>query len=112
MFSRIIDTVLIYWIRIRRKPHRTVSKKKVAKKIISEISITKLSPRCASYRRDDLRGVQYTAETISAVCKIPLCAAHRGDNFEMENLGEIETKFENTLACLSGAQIGSNHEKI
>ena len=26
-------------------------------------------------------------------------------------LGEIETEFENTLACLSGAQMGSNHEK-
>ena len=26
-------------------------------------------------------------------------------------LGEIETKFENILACLSEAQMGSNHEK-
>ena len=26
-------------------------------------------------------------------------------------LGEIKTEFENTLACLSGAQMGSNHEK-
>ena len=32
-------------------------------------------------------------------------------NFEIEYLGEIETEFENSLACLSGAQIGSNHEK-
>ena len=32
-------------------------------------------------------------------------------NFEIEYLGEIETEFENTLACLSGAQMGSNHEK-
>ena len=30
-------------------------------------------------------------------------------NFEIEYLGEIET--ENILACLSGAQMGSNHEK-
>ena len=29
----------------------------------------------------------------------------------IEYLCEIETKFENTLAWLSGAQIGSNHEK-
>ena len=29
----------------------------------------------------------------------------------IEYLSEIETKFENTLACLSGAQMGSNHEK-
>ena len=32
-------------------------------------------------------------------------------NFVIEYLGEIETEFENTLACLSGAQIGSNQEK-
>ena len=29
----------------------------------------------------------------------------------VEYLGEIEFEFENTLACLSGAQTGSNHEK-
>ena len=28
-----------------------------------------------------------------------------------EYLGEMEIEFENTLACLSGAQMGSNHEK-
>ena len=28
-----------------------------------------------------------------------------------EYLGEIETEFKNTGACLLGAQIGSNHEK-
>ena len=32
-------------------------------------------------------------------------------NFVIEYLGEIETEFENTLACLSGAQMGSNHAK-
>ena len=32
-------------------------------------------------------------------------------NFVIEYLGEIETEFENTLACLWGAQMGSNHEK-
>ena len=32
-------------------------------------------------------------------------------NFVIEYLGEIETDIENTLACLSGAQIGLNHEK-
>ena len=32
-------------------------------------------------------------------------------NFVIEYLGEIETEFENILACLSGAQMGSNHEK-
>ena len=31
--------------------------------------------------------------------------------FVIYYLGEIETEFENTLACLSGAQMGSNHEK-
>ena len=33
-------------------------------------------------------------------------------NFVIEYLGEIETEFENTLACLSGAQMGSNREKL
>ena len=28
----------------------------------------------------------------------------------IENLGEIGTEFENTLACLSGTQRGLNHE--
>ena len=32
-------------------------------------------------------------------------------NFGIEYLGEIETEFENILACLSGAQMGWNHEK-
>ena len=32
-------------------------------------------------------------------------------NFVIEYLGKMETEFENTLACLSGAQIGLNHEK-
>ena len=31
--------------------------------------------------------------------------------FVIEYLSEIETEFENTLACLSGAQMGSNQEK-
>ena len=32
-------------------------------------------------------------------------------NFVIEYLGEIETEFENTLACLSGAWKSLNHEK-
>ena len=32
-------------------------------------------------------------------------------NFVIEYLGEIETEFKNILACLSGAQMGLNHEK-
>ena len=42
------------------------------------------------------------------------CHAHRGVeflNFVIQYLGKIKTDFENTLACLSGAQIGSNQEK-
>ena len=35
--------------------------------------------------------------------------AHCGDHFVIEYLGEIETEFEITLGCLSGAP---NHEKI
>ena len=44
----------------------------------------------------------------------PWCDAHRRVEFFMfviEYLGEIETEFENPLACLSGAQMGSSHEK-
>ena len=32
-------------------------------------------------------------------------------NFVIKYLGEMETEFKNTLACLSGTQMGSNHEK-
>ena len=32
-------------------------------------------------------------------------------NFMIEYLGEIETEFENTLASLSLAKMGSHHEK-
>ena len=34
------------------------------------------------------------------------------DNFVIEHLSEIETEFKNTLACFSGAQMGSNLEKM
>ena len=40
-----------------------------------------------------------------------LSLAHRGDNFVIEYLDEIETEFENTSACSSGAQMGLTHEK-
>ena len=33
------------------------------------------------------------------------------DSKKFKYLGEIETEFENILACLSGAQMGLNHEK-
>ena len=33
------------------------------------------------------------------------------DNFVIEHLSKIATEFKNTLACLSGAQIGLNHGK-
>ena len=41
----------------------------------------------------------------------PRCAAHRGNHFVIEYLGKIETEFENSLACLSGAHMGLNQEK-
>ena len=41
----------------------------------------------------------------------PQCAAYRGDNFVIKYIGEIETEFENTSACLSEAQMGTNPEK-
>ena len=43
-----------------------------------------------------LRGVMHTAES-------------NFSNFVIEYLGEIEKVFKNTLACLSGAHMGSNH---
>ena len=51
--------------------------------------------------------MQHTAEIVSAVCY----DAHWGDHFVIEYLGENETEIENTLGCLSGAQMGMNHEK-
>ena len=39
-------------------------------------------------------------------------AALRGNNFVIEYLSEIKPEFENTLVCLSGAQMGSNNEKM
>ena len=41
----------------------------------------------------------------------PRCVAHRRDSFVIEYLDEIETEFENTLVCLSGAQMSSNYEE-
>ena len=49
-----------------------------------------------------------TLELDSAVgCSVQLTA----ELFNFEYLGEIETEFKNTLACLSGAQMGLIHEK-
>ena len=39
-------------------------------------------------------------------------AASNFSNFVIEYLDKIETKYENTLACLSGAWMGSNHKKM
>ena len=33
-------------------------------------------------------------------------------NFVIEYLGKIENEYENTLPCLSAAQMGSNHDKM
>ena len=68
--------------------------------------------RCAIF----LRSMLHTVETISAVCckprrSPPRSDVYRGDHFVNEYLGEMETEFENTLGCLSGAQRGSNYEK-
>ena len=44
----------------------------------------------------------------------PWCHAHyeiEFSNFVIKYLGKIETEFENTLACLSKAQVGWNHGK-
>ena len=46
------------------------------------------------------------------ICWSPRCAAHRRDHFVIEYLGKIETELENILACLSGAQMDLNYEKL
>ena len=86
--------------------------------IISEVCNTppRSSLRYVAHRGDDHCGVLHIAEIISAVCCTPRKSslryvAHCGENFVIEYLNEIETEFENTLACLSVAQIGLNHEK-
>ena len=57
----------------------------------------------------------YTTESDSAIRYTPQSLTQRYDTHggvsESEYLIEIETK-ENILCCLSGAQMGSNHEKI
>ena len=72
-----------------------------------------------------LRGMLRTVEIVSAVWCSPLrwsprcmlalhtavCWTPRRDNFVIEYLDEIETEFKNSLACLSGAQMGSSYEK-
>ena len=42
----------------------------------------------------------------------PRYAAHHGYNFVIKYLDEIETKFDNTLVCLSGVQMGEKNENI
>ena len=85
-------------------------------------TLPRLTPRCATHR-----GIISTEcctprrffEILSpnfAVCSTPRrlnlrCAAHHRNNFVNESLDEIETEFENSSACLSGAHIGTNHEK-
>ena len=39
-------------------------------------------------------------------------AEFKFSNFVIEYLGGIETEFENIFACLSGAHMGLNHEKM
>ena len=83
--------------------------------IISAVCCTppRSSPRCVAHRwdhlcrvyRDHLHGVHHAAEIIATVHCAPRrsslqCVAHCGDNFVIEYLDEIETEFENTLACL------------
>ena len=52
----------------------------------------------SGFTRPKLWGVMQTPET-------------NFSTFLIKYLGEIENKFENTLSCLSGAQMDSNYEK-
>ena len=71
------------------------------KSIQRQLKISILSPRCAVFCT--------FFQNVNPLTQ--WCDVHSGDNFVIECLGEIENKFENTLVCLSGAQMGSNYEK-
>ena len=84
--------------------------------IVSAVSCTPLrwSLWYVAHYGDHLRSVLHTAVRLSLWCaqrSSLRCDAHSGNNLEIKYLYEIETEFENTLACLSWAQMGSNHEK-
>ena len=71
---------------------------------------SKKSPRCATHRRDDLRGVQDTEEMISAVFNItqrqsPQCATHRRDDLS----GVQHTAVTN---CTPGSQNRNLHLSV
>ena len=89
--------------------HKRISPDCLFKSNHRQVKNSILFSRCAIY----LRGMLHTAEIVSVVCTeiSPRYEAHHGDQFVIEYLGEIETEFENTLGCLSEAQMGSNHEK-
>ena len=65
--------------------------------------------RLCSVHGDSLRGMLHTVEFffLNLIPLTPPCVAHRVDC-----LCEIKTKFENTLARLSGAQMDWNQEKM
>ena len=73
-----------------------------------QVKISIFFSLCAIY----LRGMLHRISAVGCTRRSsPRYDAHHGDNFVIEYLGEIGTKFENTLACISEAQMGSNHEK-
>ena len=58
----------------------------------------------------------HTAELDSEVWRTfhyltPRCASHQGAFKKFEYIDKIKTEFDNTSACLSGAQMGLNNEK-
>ena len=94
-------------------------------------TLQRWSPRCATYRRDKLHtsesklkssmvnGCQKIISRNTSIMKerknwiaknFFFCTPW--NNMVIKYIDEIGTKFENTLACLSGAQIGSNHKKL
>ena len=64
-----------------------------------------LTLQCDAHRGVWLRGMMHIAESDSAVGCTPQSF------LKIEYLGEIKTEFEKSLACLSGAKMGSNYEK-
>ena len=79
-------------------------------------TLQSLTPRRDAHHGAWQLGIMHTEESDSAgwcttQSLTPRYDAHQGALYQYEYLSKIETKFENTSPCLSGAQLGSNHEK-
>ena len=96
--------------------HRTVFEKFGSLDSAMGCTLRSLTPRRDAHHGAWQLGIMHTEESDSAgwcttQSLTPRYDAHQGALYQYEYLSKIETKFENTSPCLSGAQLGSNHEK-